>query len=183
MAQKLEIVLKISERCNINCTYCYFFENRDRSAFGRPPLMTTQISSAFADRIREGFDNGFLSHLQIDFHGGEPLLIGKKRFKSIIENILKLIPEDRVRFCIQTNAMLVDSEWIDLFAEFDVNVGVSLDGPDHIHNQFRIDHLGRPTHSRVMEGINQLIAAWRAKILATLSALVVIQPQSDAVEV
>lgn len=88
-------------------------------------------------------------------------------------------PVARVQFSIQTNAMLVNEEWIELFSKYNINVGVSLDGDKATNDKFRIDHVGRGTYDRVMVGVNKLFAAAEAGKIPRPAVLCVIDPSHD----
>ena len=66
---------------------------------------------------------------------------------------------NEVQFAVQTNGVLVDDRWADVFSRYAVCVGVSVDGPPHVHDQHRVDHLGRASYSRVLAGIERLRSA------------------------
>lgn len=179
MLKRLEVILKLTERCNIACTYCYYFENDEKSAFSRPSRLTDDAATKVAERIREAFDNQFCESVRIIFHGGEPLLIGKERFERLCRRLLKSGPAGKITLCMQTNAMLIDEEWINLFTEFNVSVGVSIDGPKEIHDRFRLDKAGRPTFDKTARGIHKLVISANQGFISPPGALVVIQPDSD----
>ncbi len=183
MVDQIEIVLKVSERCNIACTYCYYFENPDKSAYGRPAVISQQVVSMLRKRIDEALVGATTKSFQVDFHGGEPLMIGKRRFVEICRTLREGLSPDQVRLCLQTNAILIDKEWIDLFAAAGINVGTSIDGPARIHDRFRVDKKGGATYAQTIEGVKLLLQGWRAGQIPSLSCLVVIQPDSSAAEV
>jgi uncharacterized protein len=77
---------------------------------------------------------------------------------------------------MQTNAMLVDDEWISIFQECAVSVGISVDGPREIHDRFRVDKRGRPTFDKTVSGILKLVNASTQGKISPPGALIVIQP-------
>jgi uncharacterized protein len=182
MAERLEIILKLTERCNIACTYCYYFENEDQSAFGRPARLTDEAAQAFVERVHEALESGHYRHIRIIFHGGEPMMYGKARFRELCEK-LTLQHASRLELCMQTNATLIDEEWIRLFEEFNVRVGVSVDGPAHIHDRHRIDKKGKPTHHSVVKGVRMLVDAANAGRMLMPGVLIVMQEGTDPAEI
>ena len=54
MEKEISCVYKIVERCNINCTYCYFFYGGDESYKEHPPYASFDVTQAFADFLRQG---------------------------------------------------------------------------------------------------------------------------------
>lgn len=159
----LQIVYKVAERCNINCTYCYYFNMGEETPFARPQLASQQVTERLANWIAQGCDELRIPHAKISFHGGEPTLMGSKafgdacrRFRSTIE------PVARVSLSIQTNGIMLDERWIDQFAEHAVGVGVSIDGPQTANDRFRLDRRGRSTFLQTEDAIRRLVDAQRA---------------------
>jgi uncharacterized protein len=93
------------------------------------------------------------------FHGGEPMLIGPARFDAWCREASVTFGLDTVRFSIQTNGTLIDDRWIDVFRRHRVSVGVSLDGPMPVNDEYRFDHQGRGSYSRIAASIRRLQAA------------------------
>jgi uncharacterized protein len=147
------VLVKLASRCNINCTYCYWF--RDAEVYRKPPILTVEAEQAFCDRLSEPIDAFGLKFFTLVFHGGEPLLFPKRRFVAFQERLLEI---ERLTGCVIsravcTNAILVDDEWADILKTYDVRVGVSLDGPAEINDRNRIDFKGLGTHAQTLEGI------------------------------
>ncbi len=150
-------VVKIASRCNINCTYCYMYNLGDSSYKLQPKFIekTTTIN----------FVNKLLSHLQksntgtvfIILHGGEPLLMKKEDFEYFMDSF-KILSENNIRvvFALQTNGILIDKEWIDIFRKYNINIGVSLDGSELVNDKFRIDKKGNGTYHKVIKGLEIL---------------------------
>lgn len=135
--------------CNIACDYCYLAE-RDAKRF-----MSEDVVRA---AIRNARESGLLGReLNVVWHAGEPLVAPA----AFYERAFGIMNEEAgactaVRHSIQTNAMLIDEPWCDLFRRWGVHVGVSVDGPADIHDRHRKTRDGRPTHARVMQGIERL---------------------------
>src|SRR5471030_323894 len=113
----LEIILKVSERCNINCTYCYVFNLGNDISINSKPIISHDIIkdlTRFLERASHEYD---IETIQIDFHGGEPLMMGKEKFDSACRDFLSgNYKKSRLQLACQTNAMLIDEEWIDIFS-------------------------------------------------------------------
>jgi uncharacterized protein len=175
----LQIVLKVAERCNINCSYCYYLNSDNELPFSRPPFISDEVASNVARFARESADQIPLGQLRIVLHGGEPLLLKKSKFRSICR-ILSQIEgyQSGVSIVITTNAMLIDDDWIDLLEEFRIGICVSLDGPQEYHDLERVDFKGLGTYSRVIEGVARLRKAAAAGRIAAPSVLAVIDPRA-----
>src|SRR5919199_597064 len=153
------VLVKLASRCNINCTYCYWF--RDAEVYRKPPVLTREAEDAFCRRLEAHIDEFSLRHFMLIFHGGEPLLFPKHRFVAFQEKLLDI--EDRtgcrIMRGVSTNGILIDQEWCDIFNRYDVSVSVSLDGPPDINDKHRVDFDGRGTHAETLRGIGRLRAS------------------------
>jgi uncharacterized protein len=180
--KNLEVVLKITERCNINCSYCYVFNQGDVSYKDHPALMSKDCIGAVARFVGEAARRHDIEHLKIDFHGGEPMLIGSRRYLEACDAIRSAVPSScAVRFVIQTNATFIDGKWIDAFAQTGTVVGVSLDGPKELNDRLRVDHHGRGTYDRTVTGLRLLQqASSRFSNLQPPAIICVIDPRSNA---
>jgi uncharacterized protein len=178
---RLEVILKVAERCNINCSYCYFFNGSDKSFRTHPPAILLETARATAAFLREGSHSLGLKAIRIDFHGGEPLLIGKRRFADVCKIFVEnLPPAVNLTLSVQTNATLVDSEWIDIFQRYHVRVGVSLDGPPEYNDRDRVDFRGKGTHSSTVRGLRLLQDAAEQGRINRVGVLCVINPRHSA---
>ncbi|MGQ0777211.1 MAG: radical SAM protein [Pseudonocardiales bacterium] len=89
------------------------------------------------------------------WHGGEPLAIGPAGLVQLLKPFEPVRGSGLIRHMIQTNATLINDEWCDLFATYDISVGVSIDGPRHV-NLNRVDWRGYPMFDRIVTGIEKL---------------------------
>ena len=155
----LQFVLKIASRCNLNCSYCYVYNKGDSSWRSRPSIMPAAVFTAAVGRIRRYCETSGQAVAHVVFHGGEPCLVGAERLRAWCGELRSgLRGVATAHFSIQTNGTLIDHEWIDLFRDEDMQVGVSIDGPSAIHDEFRVDHNGRGSHAAVEEGLKSLLA-------------------------
>lgn len=158
IAPPLDFTLKAVSRCNLNCNYCYVYNKGDDSWRDRPAVMPHAVFKAALRRIREYCLLSGQHSVELTYHGGEPCLLGPKRFAQWCreaEDALSDITE--VKFGIQTNGTLVNDEWIKIFSDHNVVVGVSIDGPKELHDLYRVDKKGRGSHERVVRGITELL--------------------------
>ncbi|WP_160349802.1 radical SAM protein [Bordetella sp. 15P40C-2] len=176
----VEIILKVAERCNLNCTYCYFFNKENRDYENNPALISIETIKKTVLFLRSAGD---LSDtvFQIDIHGGEPLLLGPKRFAEMVGTIKEGLREAReVNFTVQTNAVLLNRTWIDVLAQHRVHVGISVDGPKKKHDENRIDRRGRGTYDRMVPNIHAVRDAVAHGTLPSFGAICVLSPDTDA---
>jgi len=155
--KRLEVILKVSERCNINCKYCYFFDDRNLDFEMRPPIISLETIDHLVRYLADAVTTLGIQSIQIDLHGGEPLLMKKQRFDDMCRHISEQLKHIvKLEISLQTNGILIDDDWINIFEKYDIYVGVSLDGTPEINDRNRVDHKGRGTYDRVIKGIEKL---------------------------
>jgi uncharacterized protein len=148
--------LKISERCNLACSYCYFFFGGDLNFQKHSPLITEESIDNIVNFLATGAIENAISNIEIILHGGEPLLVKKSVFNKMCAHFYDKLGGLNIKISVQTNAMLVDSEWIDIFRQHKVDVGINLDGPKEYHDKFRLDKKGHGSYDRTVLKIKQI---------------------------
>lgn len=141
------VLLKVASRCNINCDYCYVYNMGDTSWQRLPKRISkkTILETSKALRLlREQQHSGFA----VVLHGGEPLLIGKVLLETTLSNLRQALPSD-CSLNIQTNGMLLTAPILDLCEKYSTSLSISIDGPQTIHNNFRVGHAGQKTHRAI----------------------------------
>ncbi len=173
------LVLKTVERCNIDCTYCYFFNGIDDSFKKHSPYISTPVIDRLCDFLLEGVREIGITDLTIGLHGGEPMMQKLDNFDFMCTQFRdKLEPHlDTLTFTMQTNAMLVNNDWLYLLRKHRVGLGVSIDGPKEYNDKYRIDKRGKGTYDRVVDGINLLQKYLLTKSGNNIGALTVINPE------
>jgi uncharacterized protein len=150
------VVVKVVERCNLNCSYCYMYNHADQSSRRRPSVMSEELFTLLMRRIREYCDQDSERRMAITFHGGEPLLLGASRLAHYATIAREIVGDRLAHMALQTNATLITREWIDVFQEHNIYIGVSLDGPADIHDAMRVDHAGNGSHAKTVRGLMNL---------------------------
>jgi len=153
------IVLKIAGRCNLNCSYCYMYNHEDQTHRGVPKQISDEVYDALLRRLNEYCDRRPSHGFRLGFHGGEPTLVGVERFESLARRARRVLRNNLRGFHLQTNGTLIDADWASTLKTLDINVGISLDGPEATHNAERVDHSGRGSHSAAVRGLEILRAA------------------------
>jgi uncharacterized protein len=176
----LSLILKVTERCNLACPYCYFFFGGDESYKEHPPFMDeATLDHVLAFILDARAKHGF-RHVRIGIHGGEPLLMKKERFASMCRQFRAALGNDpALTLGVQTNGVLVDEEWVDIFSEFRVRVGVSVDGPEHIHDRNRITKRGKGSYAVTEKGWHLMQQAHEAGRMHPPTILCVVSPKED----
>lgn len=143
------LVMPVADRCNLACRYCYETERR---AGQEPRRMRLDVFEQIIDNVLPFVQRPF----DLALHGGEPLLVGKEWFVTALDRLRAAPGGERVNPIVQTNGTLLDEEWGDIFQEYDVGVGISMDGPPELHNAVRVDRKGRGSYEAVERGIRCL---------------------------
>ncbi|MBZ4206992.1 MULTISPECIES: radical SAM protein [Klebsiella] len=166
-----QVIFKISQKCNINCTYCYVYNMGDSSWSQRENFASDEIVQALAKKIKEHVEFYNMKTFHLELHGGEPLLYGKARLRKLLTTMDFIVGKQILRYSIQTNGLLLDREWVDLFSEFKVNVGISIDGPPSIFSK-RVNRRGRditPNLLDVLENLHITRTNFKPGALAVIS--------------
>jgi uncharacterized protein len=119
-------------------------------------MMSDVVYDSLLKRMKEYSDRRPGHSFTISFHGGEPTLIGTRRFRVFVDRARQVLENRLESISLQTNATLLDQNWVEVLRELDVKASVSLDGPPNIHDITRVDHAGRGSHARVLHGIRLL---------------------------
>jgi uncharacterized protein len=151
-----QILVKVAARCNIDCTYCYWF--RDAEVYRKPKLMSAEVTDQLLKRLEEHIVAHGLDEFLVILHGGEPLLWGIpnfRRFATACEAITARTGCD-ISIAATTNGILINEAWLDCFADHQIIVALSIDGPAHIHDLNRLNFQGKGTHAAVMKAVRLL---------------------------
>ncbi|MFE5917498.1 FxsB family cyclophane-forming radical SAM/SPASM peptide maturase [Streptomyces sp. NPDC056468] len=133
------------------------YEAADQSWSDRPRVISEEVVSWTALRLAEHAKSHALASVQVILHGGEPLLAGPKRLRRICEQLrtaLQGVCDLDLR--IHTNGVQLSERYLDLFAEFDVRVGLSLDGDRAANDRYRLYADGRSSYDKVQRAITLL---------------------------
>ena len=143
------LVVQPTPFCNIDCRYCYL-PDRNSKAVVAPKTLSNLFSQVFAS----GWVRDCLS---VVWHAGEPLVLPVEFYRNAFRTIEALKPAElTVAHSFQTNGTLIDEAWCKFFAEENVNLGVSIDGPQRLHDRNRLTRAGRSTFEKTLSGIRLL---------------------------
>lgn len=145
-------------RCNLECRYCFYLEKEALYAGedGAPPP-----KAAMPDAVLEAFVRDYIAAqpgpvVQFAWQGGEPTVLGPAFFERAVALQQQYAGGKVIENSFQTNGLLLDDRWMPLFKAHRFLIGVSIDGPADIHDAYRVDKGGKPTHARVMRAIRLL---------------------------
>ncbi|EHK2924883.1 anaerobic sulfatase maturase [Vibrio parahaemolyticus] len=141
--------------CNIDCDYCFYLEKEhlypERNKDYKMSFETLEIY------IKQQIEAQDTPEVVFSWQGGEPTLMGIDFFKHAVELVKKHNVEGKkVIHTLQTNGLLINDEWCQFFKENEFLIGVSIDGPQYLHDVYRVTRSGKPTHKKVMEAIECL---------------------------
>jgi uncharacterized protein len=152
-----DLVLKVHQRCNLACDYCYVYTMADQSWRDRPALMERETWLAAADRMAEHARDHELPWMRLILHGGEPLLAGPERLGALVRDFRTAFDGVcRLEVRIQTNGVLLDEEMLARLGEQGVTVGVSLDGTPSDNDRHRRHADGRSSSAAVDRALRLL---------------------------
>ncbi|MCY4146018.1 MAG: anaerobic sulfatase maturase [Chloroflexi bacterium] len=139
--------------CNLDCKYCYFL-SKEALYPGSDFRMSDNLLEEY---IRQYIAAQTARDINFAWQGGEPTLMGIDFFRQAVRYQQKhRRPGMRITNALQTNAVTLDADWCEFFAKNDFLIGVSLDGPQDMHDYYRVDKGGNPTFAKVMRGIRLL---------------------------
>lgn len=140
--------------CNLGCAYCYYLDKAEIYG-GREPRMSLEMLET---AVRGYIETNDVPEVTFIWHGGEPMVLGLDFYRKAMEFQQRYAGGKTIRNTLQTNGTLITREWARFFREHGFLLGVSLDGPQDIHDKFRRDKGGAPTFDKVMRGIELLSA-------------------------
>jgi len=143
----------IGSRCNLDCSYCFYLE--------KEKLYTDAGGMRMKPEVLETYVRDYIAAQPCDtvsfaWQGGEPTLLGVDFFRNVVALQAKHARGKSIENAFQTNGVLLDDEWGGFLAENRFLVGISIDGPAHLHDAYRVDKGGKPTFARVLAGVQVL---------------------------
>lgn len=149
--------------CNLACKYCYYLEKtnlykENTSKF----VMSDSLLEKF---IEEYINSQTMPQVLFTWHGGETLMRPLSFYQKVVELQKKYANRRTIDNCIQTNGTLLNDEWCEFFRNNHWLVGISIDGPQEFHDEYRKNKQGKPSFMKVMQGIyllNKHQVEWNA---------------------
>ncbi len=149
--EAFELLIKpAGAACNLDCAYCFYL--------GRQALHPQTAEPRMTEATLELFTRQYLAahagaEVTFAWQGGEPTLLGLDFFRRAVALQQQHGGGRRIRNTLQTNGTLLTDEWCAFLAGHRFLVGLSVDGPADLHDAFRVDRGGRPTHHAVLRGL------------------------------
>ncbi|MFZ2005041.1 MAG: cyclophane-forming radical SAM/SPASM peptide maturase GrrM/OscB [Stellaceae bacterium] len=143
------LVVQPTPFCNIDCRYCYLADRTNKSVVAEATLR-----NLFSQVFASGWAKDGLS---VVWHAGEPMVLPIDFYRRAFALIDALKPAGlMVTHSFQTNGTLIDDSWCEFIAETHLGVGVSVDGPQRLHDRNRVTRSGRGTFDKTIAGIRRL---------------------------
>ena len=148
-------IIDVTHKCNMGCKYCYAGSAWESFSGGKDLNKTfnskIHLLFEFTDQVMSYNKN---THTVFIFHGGEPLLINLKNWNNILSYFKE--KDYPIEVNIQTNATLINEEFINFFKKFNIKVGVSLDGPNFLNDSNRIFKNGKGSFSTIFKNLQKM---------------------------
>jgi len=147
------MVKPAGSHCNLACKYCYYTE--------KAKLYPQEVRHVMSDELLERFIKQYIEmqtqpYVLFNWHGGETLMRPIAFYRRALELQQKYAGGKHIDNTLQTNATLITPEWAVFFKENNFLIGVSIDGPQEFHDEYRRTRTGSPTFHQVMKGIRLL---------------------------
>ncbi|WP_318374214.1 anaerobic sulfatase maturase [Enterobacter sp.] len=142
-------------RCNLACDYCFYL------AKGLEVLRDTCGQRHMSDKVLETYVRQYIAaspgpEVNFTWQGGEPTLAGLDFYRRAVALQQRYAGGKRISNSLQTNGVLINDEWAAFLAQHRFLVGISLDGPAHLHNHYRKTGSGKPVFEQLMAALDTL---------------------------
>lgn len=148
------LIKPASAVCNLDCSYCFYL---DRDADPYKMLPSRRMTDETLERLVDTFLFYSYPNSVFAFQGGEPTLAGLPFFEKLIR-LQQQYGRDghNVSNALQTNGILIDDNWCQLFHQYNWLIGLSMDGPEQLHDRYRFNKEGRGTWEWVMRAMQAM---------------------------
>lgn len=143
----------VGASCNLRCKYCYYLEKSHLYRNAPARVMSDELLERF---VQEYIQAQTMSQVLFTWHGGEPLMRPLSFYRKAVALQEKYAFGRQIDNTIQTNGTLLTDEWCEFFKEHNWLVGISIDGPQDFHDEYRRTASDKPSWQKVMRGIRLL---------------------------
>jgi uncharacterized protein len=149
------LVKPASADCNLRCDYCFYLEK----AVLYPGSSRHRMTEDTLERLIQSYMATRQRVYAFGWQGGEPTLMGGDFFKRVTELQERYgRPGSRVSNGLQTNGTLITPSFARHLAEYRVLTGISIDGPEELHNRYRKRTDGSGSYRDVIRGLEVLLS-------------------------
>ncbi|MGY8872695.1 MAG: anaerobic sulfatase maturase [Pseudomonadales bacterium] len=150
-------------KCNLNCEYCFYKEKEDnvyeQERKDNALNMDIELMEQYVHQYIQSQSTTAGNEINFLWQGGEPTMRGLAYFERAVELQQQYCPADKViNNHFQTNGILINEKWAKFFAEHKFLIGISIDGPEPIHDLYRKTLTGGGSFHKVMKGLEWLKA-------------------------
>lgn len=182
--RKAQVIVKVVERCNLACTYCYYFEGGDQTYKNKPAVMSRDTARALAGFLADGAAELGLESVAIALHGGEPFLLKP----AVLDDICTELRERLQGVCeitidAQTNGTVLNEALLKVVRKHGIRVSFSIDGLEQAHDRERRDHRGRGSFQRIRQNYLEWSRINRAEGRPEIPIIAVLDARNDYGEV
>ncbi|MGI9280699.1 MAG: anaerobic sulfatase maturase [Endozoicomonas sp.] len=149
-----------SYQCNLDCDYCFYLEkerffNKKADDRGKEKIthMSDEVLKSYVKHYIAGQDSPIV---EFAWQGGEPTLAGLDFFERAVEYQKEFAGSKEIVNCLQTNGVLLDDSWCEFLKKHNFLVGLSIDGPEELHDHYRPLKGDKPSFKKVMRGIETM---------------------------
>lgn len=143
----------VGASCNLRCKYCYYLEKSHLYRNAPARVMSDELLERF---VQEYIQAQTMSQVLFTWHGGEPLMRPLSFYRKAVALQERYAFGRQIDNTIQTNGTLLTDEWCEFFKEHNWLVGISIDGPQEFHDEYRRTASDKPSWQKVMRGIRLL---------------------------
>ncbi len=138
--------------CNLACDYCFYLDKMQFYPTRAPRMSETVLNALLRQLLSQP-----VPHLSIGWQGGEPTLMGLSFYRKAVELMQRYGRGQVVANGIQTNGALLDRAWAKFFRDYHFLVGLSLDGPERIHDHYRRNKAGSGSWRKARDAAHLLL--------------------------
>lgn len=149
------MVKPVGAQCNLDCPYCFYLHKEQ--LLGQPP-QPRMSDALLKQHIRQYLEAQTADSVVFSWQGGEPTIAGLDFFRRVVALQARYRrPGQQIENDLQTNGVLLDEEWAAFLKEHGFWVGLSVDGPELLHDRYRPSRGGKPTYPAVRRAAALLV--------------------------
>jgi uncharacterized protein len=146
------LIKPVGPDCNLDCEYCFYIEKLKSY-----PNRTTRMSDTVLAAMIQQLMSQNVPQISIGWQGGEPTLMGLPFYRKAVDLMLRHGRGQSVSNGLQTNGVLIDRDWAKFFRDHHFLIGLSMDGPEHIHDHYRKNRGGHGSWSKALDASELLL--------------------------
>ena len=139
--------------CNLDCTYCFYLEKEKLYVKNKDWKMPDDVLESY---VKQYIESQKSPEIIFSWQGGEPTLLGLDFYKKAVQLQNKYSIGKKIENTFQTNGVLLNDEWCEFFNKNNFLIGLSIDGPEEMHNKYRLYKGGQLSFEKVMNGLKFL---------------------------